>query len=160
MKIQTRLAETTNVAAIVTVLRRSIRELCFEDHRGDPKMLDDWLANKTPESVAAWIASDDYFCTVAVSPDNDIVGFGMLNRSGELLLLYVSPDVVGQGAGYALLVAMENQARTWGLEAITLDSTATARKFYERNGYVGVRAAAIRADGLSCDAMRKSFAIN
>jgi GNAT superfamily N-acetyltransferase len=139
------------------VLHRSIRELCFDDHRGDAKMLDNWLANKTPESVAAWIASDDDFCSVAISPDNDVIAFGMLNRSGELLLLYVSPESVGQGAGYALLIAMEKEARKWGLEAITLDSTVTARTFYERNGYVGADGCAERTDGLSCHAMRKSL---
>lgn len=109
--MRTRLPDPDDTDAIVTVLHRSIRELCVDDHRGDPKMLDNWLANKTPDSVAAWIASDDDFCTVAVSPENNVVGFGMLNRSGELLLLYVS--------------------------AVS----------------VGTRAA--RADGLSCDAMRK-----
>ena len=156
--MRTRTAEAKDAVAISTVLQRSIRELCFEDHRDDPRTLDNWLANKTPESITAWIASADDFCVVAVSPDNDVVGFGMLKRSGELLLLYVSPEAVGQGVGYALLVALEDRARTWGLETITLDSTATARTFYERNGYVGAGTCATRSDGLSCDAMRKQLA--
>ncbi|MFW2405421.1 MAG: GNAT family N-acetyltransferase [Gammaproteobacteria bacterium] len=142
------------------MLRRSIRELCFEDHGDDPQTLDNWLANKTAESVHAWVESAEDFCTVAVGAAGDIVGFGMLSRPGELLLLYVSPEAVGKGAGYALLVAMEQQAASWELEAITLDSTLTARKFYERNGYESIRKSAARTDrtrtdGLSCDAMRK-----
>ena len=38
------------------VLRRSIVELCVADHRNDPKILAQWLANKRPCIVASWVA--------------------------------------------------------------------------------------------------------
>jgi hypothetical protein len=38
------------------VIRRSIIELCIADHRNDPVILGRWLANKTPENVASWMA--------------------------------------------------------------------------------------------------------
>ncbi|HJU15215.1 MAG TPA: hypothetical protein VJ770_01985 [Stellaceae bacterium] len=42
--------------AACAVLRRSIVELCGADHGGDPEILRHWLANKTPQIVASWIA--------------------------------------------------------------------------------------------------------
>ena len=48
------------------VLRRSIRELCVEDHRNDEASLQRWLANKTPEHVLAWIASPGSHLLVAI----------------------------------------------------------------------------------------------
>jgi hypothetical protein len=36
------------------VLRRSIVQLCENDHRGDPAILMRWLANKTPEHFRGW----------------------------------------------------------------------------------------------------------
>ena len=37
------------------VLRRSISQLCVADHGSDPAIINAWLANKTPETVARWI---------------------------------------------------------------------------------------------------------
>ena len=54
-------------AAICEVLRRSIIELCVLDHQNDPVRLAEWLANKTPENVASWIADPDNRIFVAVA---------------------------------------------------------------------------------------------
>jgi len=56
-----------DAAQACEVLRRSISELCFADHRNDPAILDRWLANKTPENVAAWITNTEDSVLVAVA---------------------------------------------------------------------------------------------
>jgi len=137
------------------VLRRSIEELCHEDHRGQASVLDPWLENKTAGSVAEWIVSRDNHCATATAESGEVVGFGMMSREGEVILLYVSPDSVGSGAGHGLLEALERQARAWGLSELFLDSTLTAKGFYERQGYRGAGSCRPRADGLFCLAMRK-----
>jgi len=144
-----------DAAAAAAVLRRSIKELCHEDHRGQASILEPWLENKTAASVVAWIVSPDRFCATAADESGEIAGFGMLSREGEVILLYVSPDRVGGGAGRGLLETLECQARAWGLTELFLDSTLTAQGFYERYGYRGDGSCRDRPDGLHCLAMRK-----
>jgi hypothetical protein len=48
------------------VITRSISELCHGDHVNDPAILRRWLANKTPEIVASWIAGPGNSVLVAV----------------------------------------------------------------------------------------------
>lgn len=50
-------------------------------------------------------------------------------------LCYVRPSAQFTGVGKALLAAMEDQAARAGPEALRLESTRTARKFYLRNGF-------------------------
>ena len=52
-----RAAHAGDAAVIADLLRRSIAELCVIDHENNPAWLEPWLANKTPEIVASWIAN-------------------------------------------------------------------------------------------------------
>jgi hypothetical protein len=44
-----------DAVAASAVLRESISRLCVADHGNDPAILNAWLANKQPETVAAWV---------------------------------------------------------------------------------------------------------
>ncbi len=134
MVITIRQATEDDALHACEVLRRSIRELCIEDHGNDPEVLADWLKNKTPENVRAWIASADNFCVLAVR-ETEVCGVALLYRDGELRLCYLVPEVRFLGAGKLMLQTLEQQARRWGLSRVFLTSTLTAKPFYERNGY-------------------------
>src|SRR5262245_3540671 len=84
------------------VVRRSINELCFEDHRGDNETLTQWLANKTVANFNQWIRSERHLALVAEGASG-LIGFALLNLNGQLALLYVSPDARFQGVSKALL---------------------------------------------------------
>lgn len=155
--ITVRHSRIEDAAQAAAVMRRSIRTLCTADHRDDPATLEAWLANKTVSQVADWLANPDNYCASAVSNGEQVVGFGLVNRHGEILLLYVDPSVTGQGVGARLLAALERQARAWGLAMLTLDSTVTAKSFYERHGFAAACGRRARADGLQCHAMEKSL---
>jgi len=155
--IKARKSVPSDAATVSVVLIRSIRELCFEDHQNRNERLEPWLANKTSKSVSNWILSSEAYCVTAVADSDMIAGFGMLSKTGEMLLLYVSPDYVGVGAGQVLLRAIESQAIAWGLAEITLDSTVAAKNFYEHHGYRSSKSCRSRLDGLNCHAMRKSL---
>lgn len=148
-----------DAASVVVVLRRSIKELCHEDHLGQRDILELWLANKTHKSVAGWIVAPTNFCVTALSALDEVIGFGMLNRSGKILLLYVLPENIGSGVGHKLLEALEYQAKAWGLAELSLGSTVTAKTFYERHGYNGENPCQNRPDGLFCFAMQKKIDI-
>ena len=130
-----RAAQHADAAAACQVLRRSITELCHADHGGDSAILEKWLANKTPESVAGWIADADNRVFVA-ERQGEILGVAAINVRGEILLNYVSPDARLRGVSKVLLQQMEATARELGNATCTLTSTATARRFYLSAGYV------------------------
>jgi GNAT superfamily N-acetyltransferase len=116
------------------VLRGSIAELCDADHHNDPDILSRWLANKTPDSVAAWADSSDSSLLVVVEGEA-IVAVGGVKDDGEITLNYVAPAARFRGASSVLLAALEGRAMQRGAARITLLSTETAHSFYLARGY-------------------------
>jgi GNAT superfamily N-acetyltransferase len=134
-KAAIRSAGQADAAAACSVLRRSISECCTEDHRNDAAILAAWLGNKTPATVETWFLSSSNYSLVATF-EGDMVGVGMLTRAGKIVLCYVTPEVRFTGIGKDLLLALEAQAREWGIRTVQVASTTTARSFYLRNGYL------------------------
>lgn len=132
--LHTRRARVSDADDACQVVRRSIAELCFEDHRGDAETLSEWLEDKTPARFEGWISSDRHVAVVAES-DETLAGFGLLNVSGYIELLYVDPKERFRGVSKALLLALEHEARSAGISELRLESTETALRFYERGGY-------------------------
>ena len=64
-----------------------------------------------------------------------VCGVGLLHQSGEIRLMYVSPQTQRRGVGRALLDGLEVHAQRLGLTRLYLSSTASARSFYEAAGY-------------------------
>ena len=132
--VDIRLARLEDADAIVAVLRRSITELCVDDHRHDPVMLGAWLQNKTAANARVWIEAIGNFMVVAEGA-GDLCGVALLSAMGTILLCYVLPEVQFKGVGRALLESVEAEARLRGLLGISLESTLSARAFYSRHGY-------------------------
>ncbi|MCB1403580.1 MAG: hypothetical protein KDJ81_12855, partial [Rhodobacteraceae bacterium] len=65
MNPEIRDARPEEAAEIAALIRASITGLCARDHRDEPDALAAWLANKTPEAVAGWIAAPDQRLIVA-----------------------------------------------------------------------------------------------
>ncbi|MFF3430545.1 GNAT family N-acetyltransferase [Streptomyces sp. NPDC002602] len=66
-------------------------------------------------------------------------GTGTSAASGELYALYVQPSLIGTGIGRTLLEAVHARALTSGFDHMrlwVLEQNTTARRFYERAGYV------------------------
>lgn len=129
-----RIATHADADAGTAVLRRSIEELCHPDHGGDASVIAAWLGNKTPAIWCEWVDRDDASVYVAVEFSH-ILGVGMIGHDGTIMLNYVSPDARWRGVTKALLAHMEAAARAMGLTRCTLESTKTARRFYESAGY-------------------------
>jgi GNAT superfamily N-acetyltransferase len=153
-------AQTADAAAACDVLRRSIAELCAADHGNDTQFLSRWLANKTPENVAAWISDPGNVVYVAIDA-GAIVGVASMTRAGLITLNYVSPDARFKGVSKALLATLERKAADLGLTQCRLESTKTARRFYESAGYREQQAGAASGCGTnaggSCLTMVKSL---
>jgi GNAT superfamily N-acetyltransferase len=116
------------------VLRESISRLCVADHRNDPAILNAWLANKTPETVAAWIGQKGNSLLLAVEGDA-VLAVGSVTDAGEITLNYVAPAARFRGISRALLRALEAKAVERGNSRCRLTSTETAHRFYQSAGY-------------------------
>ncbi|MBI3776407.1 MAG: GNAT family N-acetyltransferase [Gammaproteobacteria bacterium] len=135
MNLTVRAATPADAVAACIVLRRSITECCVEDHRNEPEVLSVWLHNKTPEIIASLFATPENFSVVATSGEQ-ITGVGLLTAKNEIALCYVLPEIRFTGVGKSLIRAMELHAVQTGLSKIHLSSTATAKSFYLRNGFM------------------------
>lgn len=114
------------------VLIASLTELCALDHHNDPALLAGWLENKSPDRVAAWFDTPASTLLVA-ERDGEIAAVGGYFESSRTVSLnYVSPRYRFAGVSSALLAAIEAGL---GPGEAQLESTQTARRFYESRGW-------------------------
>ena len=125
-------ARPDDAAAACSVLRRSIQELCVQDHGDEEAFLADWLANKTPGNVAQWMTISHVF---VAEERSRIIGVAALTGSGHITLNYVAPEARFTGVSKALLRTVEDKAVELGCDACTVQSTKTAERFYRAAGY-------------------------
>jgi N-acetylglutamate synthase-like GNAT family acetyltransferase len=135
--IPTRFATAADALEALAVIRQSITELCVADHQHDQPTLERWLRNKTPEHFENWCRDPDSHIIVA-ELESGIVGVAALHRSGDIRLFYVRPGCIRSGVGRALLLALEAHARASHIPTLKLESSLTARPFYERFGFSAV----------------------
>lgn len=134
MAIQIRLATEADALDAISTLRRSIAELCVADHQNDPAEIDGWLGSKTEEAWRKWIARDDAVVLVA-ERDRKVVGVGMATLNGDIMLNYVHPEARFRGVSKAVLAGMEKVLRSHDVQRCRLESTITAKSFYESCGF-------------------------
>jgi GNAT superfamily N-acetyltransferase len=130
--MEIRAARSEDAERACVVLRRSITELCDQDHRGDPATTTAWLANKTAENMRRWIEQSHVF---VATEGTAILGVGAMTGTGEITLNYVAPDARFRGVSRAILAQLEEHAADRGIKTIVLHSTATAHRFYLSAGY-------------------------
>ena len=134
MMIQIRQGTEADAGEAISTLRRSITELCVPDHLNDPAEIEGWLGNKTVEGWNKWILRNDAIVLVA-ERDRKIIGVGMATLNGDILLNYVHPAARFAGVSRAILAALEEALRSRGAQLCRLESTITARSFYESCGF-------------------------
>ncbi|MBX9765784.1 MAG: GNAT family N-acetyltransferase, partial [Bdellovibrionales bacterium] len=93
------------------------------------------LGNRWTEAIAnqdVWV----------VEYNGEIHGHGFVRvfdqgnqRKAHIFGLYLTPETLGKGLGLKLANLMLDRARTDGAEIVTLESTLTAHKFYQRLGF-------------------------
>jgi GNAT superfamily N-acetyltransferase len=118
----------------ICIIRRSILELCSEDHGNDEGAIQEWMTNKTVESWKAWLHSCRSKLLVG-EIDGVLAGVGMISGKGEVLLLYVDPKYRLSGISKSILFSLEGTAKAWGCGSIFLESTRAAYRFYRDRGY-------------------------
>lgn len=98
-----------------------------------PEVIRLWAGRLRPEKYAEAIDANEFF---VAEEDGEVVGFAELDpAAAELTGLYVSPAAGRRGVGRELLRTLEERARAFGLESLSLTSSLNAVAFYERAGF-------------------------
>ncbi len=137
---------------------QSILKLCSKDYPAEVIVV--WACKK-PEIYRRNAESGDENFFV-IEDSGSIVGIGGWSKN-NISVCYLHPEVTGQGLARKLYQAVEDDYRTrTGNTYVNVESTLTAKGFYEKMGFVPQKAMKHTFnDGvtvLDCWDMRKDFA--
>ena len=96
------------------------------------KTIDVWSGNTSAKKFRD--SMKRFYRYVAVIK-NRIVGFSDFTQDGELSGFYVHKDFQGMGVGKVLIAKIETEATKQGIEELRVNSSITAKEFYESQGY-------------------------
>lgn len=132
IKIILRPGHLEDLQAMQALFAASIRNVCAEDYR--PEQLDAWASST--ENQERWYAIFTKQQIVVAECDGRLCGFATLAEGGYLDLLYVHKDHQRQGIAQKLLDDLIQKAKSAGQRHLTTASSITARRFFEKNGFI------------------------
>jgi putative acetyltransferase len=120
-----------DAGVVAQIFRDAIEELTEEDY--DEAQRAAWMASADDEEdFAKRLAAQT---TLLALRDGEAVGFVSLKGNDLIDMLYVRPEVAGDGIGSFLVAAMETLARGRGAKTLTVDASDTALPFFEKLGF-------------------------
>ena len=117
---------------LAAILSAAIFDLTGDDYDNDQQEAWAAIADDEPALAARLGAALTLVAERAGAP----VGFIALTDNRTIDLLYVHPDVVGEGIGTLLCDAIERLATARGAKSITVDASDTALDFFRKRGYI------------------------
>jgi len=123
--------QQADLQAVVDLFRRSVRELAARDYTA--AQLSAW-APEVPD-LNAWAARLETGGVFVCARDVQIIGFGRIDHTGVVDLLYVDPSCAREGVATALMNEVFAWARQHGLRRLFADASITALAFFERSGF-------------------------
>ncbi len=127
-------ADTRDADAIFCCHRDSVLALCAPAY--SPLHMAVWFDGRTPQIHQSTIAARQLWVAEQGGAIQGFVGF----VPGEVTLLFVRAQAVGQGLGRKLLALGIQKAEQGFSGALTVVSTLNAQAFYEAHGFVAVEA--------------------
>ncbi|MAV90453.1 MAG: hypothetical protein CL676_03465 [Bdellovibrionaceae bacterium] len=137
---------------------RSIHQICSKDYT--QKQIEAWA--QPPYSDDVWERAVNRQLHQVVELDGKIEGFCHStvheDGTGEILGLYLTPEVAGLGVGKKMVQQALEYINTFKPRKIVVESTITAKGFYERMGFKLVHEILdhkIRGEIIQCFRMEK-----
>ncbi|CAJ0868692.1 hypothetical protein AMST5_02069 [freshwater sediment metagenome] len=118
---------------LAALFRASVEELAAEDYDEDQR--EAWISAAEDEGAFATRLAGAL--TLVALLGGEIAGFASLKDNTVFDMLYVRPDLAGQGVGSALADAIEKLAGARGAQKLTVEASDSARDFFAARGYVG-----------------------
>ena len=129
MAIEIRSAVEDDAEAISDVIIAALRATNAKDY--SQAVIEQVEKSFSPSAVAALAAKRMVFVALA---DNRIVGTASLD--GQVVrTVFVRPQLHGQGIGRQLMNTVEQTAKRLGVEILSVPSSVTAERFYQKLGY-------------------------
>jgi putative acetyltransferase len=136
MKVSLRKFENQDTPALLQLFHDTVHSINAKDY--PIELLDAW-APERPD-VKRWQSRFKASKTIVAELDGKIVGFGNLEDGGKTIgMLYVHKDHQKQGVASALLSKLETKIAKENIAVAKLESSLTARSFFEKKGYSVVR---------------------
>jgi putative acetyltransferase len=121
----------TDATVVARIFRGAIEDLTGDDY--DETQRAAWMASANDEDgFAKRLAAQT---TLLALRDGAPIGFVSLKGNDHIDMLYVRPEVAGEGVGKFLAGAVETLARGRGVKMLTVDSSDTALPFFEKLGF-------------------------
>lgn len=116
--------------ALAELFYKTVHSVCEQDYTARQR----WAWAQGREGLKARAAELAGQTTLVAQSDGEIVGFGSIDGTGYLDLLYVRYDFQGRGVATALCDELEK-----GFSVVETHASVTAKPFFERRGYTVIR---------------------
>ncbi|WP_210255217.1 GNAT family N-acetyltransferase [Ancylobacter pratisalsi] len=132
-----------DVPVLASILRESIFGLTGEDYDEDQQ--EAWAAVSDEGTLAERLADR---LTLVATRDGEPVGFVALADNKLVDMLYVHPDVAGEGVATLLCDAIEKLATARGAKTLSVDASDTALSLFKKRGYVAKSRNTVQREGV------------
>ena len=121
-----------DASTVGDIFRESIAELTADDY--SEAQQEAWASAADDEAQFAQKLGKQL--TLVATLQGSPIGFASLGSNDRVDMLYVHPAAAGQGAGAMLADALEKLAAARGAKKLSVDASDTARRFFEKRGFV------------------------
>jgi putative acetyltransferase len=136
MKATLRKFQNEDTPVLLNLFYETVHTVNAKDYPAD--QLDAW-APQRPD-VKRWQSRLKAAKTIVAELDGKVVGFGNLDDNGKTIgMLYVHKDHQRQHVASEILARLESKLLKDDITTAKVESSITAKSFFERNGYVLVR---------------------
>ena len=136
MTYNIRRARHSDAEGIINAHIKSIRKICSKDYTSAE--IEAWSGRKF--RVPHWQDTIDRDFVWVIECNNAVQGFAhfavMDSENGEVMGLYLTPEVCGKGFARKLFTKIFQVASDQKLKKINLHATKTAKSFYEHLGFL------------------------
>lgn len=126
-------ATGADLEAVTSLFRETILNINAMDYA--PEQTNIWSA--AWQNREQWLTRirNQHFL-LAFSPGGELAGFGSVEKSGFLDMLYTGKDFQRKGVAKVLIDELENFVRQQNAKEISAEVSITGRPFFERIGFI------------------------
>ena len=126
-----RQAKDGDIDAILKLFYDTVTNVCEADYNHEQIKV--WASSTNQKQKWLDRIGKQYF--IIAEQDDQIVGFGSIEKGEYLDLLYVHTDYIRQGIATRLLMELEKESDKHHKTSISSDVSITAKPFFEKHGF-------------------------
>lgn len=141
MSIFVRRFTPDDVPDIINIFQQAIRQTAAKDYNRAQ------IAAWSMADVNRWRVRQLNRPTWIAFIGERAAGFSDLESNGHLDMMFVHPDFAKKGVATALLKQIEKHAEAEGLQRIFVESSITAKPFFEKHGFAVIKEQTVEIRG-------------